>query len=85
MPPPWTAALAFAAIGALASCAPAPGHQARIDPATGLPGCVTNEGLLPSRGPNAALETSNSGPVGFRDGSAACQRADAAARSLATH
>jgi hypothetical protein len=71
-------AAATSLTGLLAGCAPDARQQAAYrDPATGLPGCVSRNGLLPSSG-NRIVQSANSLPVGAKDMSPSCLQRDVA-------
>ncbi len=73
------ACFAVAALLALGACAAAPrGQAANIDPRTGLPGCTSRDGLLPSGGSNRPVQSANSLPAGAKDLSPSCLSRDVA-------
>ena len=79
----WVSLAAGATLAGLAACAAdVRQQQAFKDPATGLPGCVSRDGLLPSGG-NRAVESANSLPPGAKDISPSCIQRDVAYPYLA--
>jgi hypothetical protein len=60
-------------------CADQAPRRTAVDPANGLPACVTHHGELPRNGPNSIEQSVNSAPPGFGDLSPGCVSADAAA------
>jgi hypothetical protein len=70
--------ITLGAILALAGCtAQAPRQSATIDPATGLPGCISRDGLLPTSG-GRIEQSPNSLPPGAKDMSQSCDQRNVA-------
>ena len=63
--------LGLAAVLAAGGCAGPAGSRAGLDPATGLPACSSQGGVLPNSGSRIA-QTANSLPAGAKDLSASC-------------
>jgi hypothetical protein len=70
--------VALGAMLALAACASqTPRQSVNLDPATGLPGCTSRDGLLPTSG-GRIEQSPNSLPLGAKDMSPSCQQRNVA-------